>query len=396
MSKKNDRIEYVVGNKDITNIAIEPYNNEVCSFLDDFSKLLFSLKKTKKYPDLITLAFWCRKNEILKLKSKFLSNENRLGLGLAFHITPSNIPTNFAYSLIFGLVTGNSNIIKIPSQKFEQIEIICKCINSIFKKKYKKIKKMLTIVRYKDNDNFTKEISKDCNVRLIWGGDKTISTIKSFPLNVKSLDLTFPDRYSFCIINSDKLSKTSNKLIKELCLKFYNDTFLVDQNACSSPHLILWLGRKNSKIKELFWKNLYEIVKKKYNLNESALFEKLTNFYSSVISSSEIKGYKKYGNLIYVLELGKIEKDNHKFRGKWGLFYESSISNLDHIKKQINSRYQTLSYYGVQKKMLKDFIFKNSLNGIDRVVPIGQTLDMSFFWDGYDINRVLTRVIDIK
>ena len=37
-----------------------------------------------------------------------------------------------AYSLIFGLITGNSNIVKVPSKKFEQIEIICKSINKIF------------------------------------------------------------------------------------------------------------------------------------------------------------------------------------------------------------------------------------------------------------------------
>ena len=36
------------------------------------------------------------------------------------------------------------------------------------------------------------------------------------------------------------------------------------------------------------------------------------------------------------------------------------------------------------------------MNGIDRIVPIGQALDINFYWDGYDINRILTRVIDIK
>ena len=59
--------------------------------------MLFKSKEAKKYSDLQTLAFWCRKSEILKLKSKFSFTENRLGLGLVFHITPSNIPTNFAY-----------------------------------------------------------------------------------------------------------------------------------------------------------------------------------------------------------------------------------------------------------------------------------------------------------
>ena len=46
--------------------------------------------------------------------------------------------------------------------------------------------------------------------------------------------------------------------------------------------------------------------------------------------------------------------------------------------------------------MLKKFVIKNNLSGIDRIVPIGQALDISFFWDGYDLNRILSRVVDIK
>jgi hypothetical protein len=396
ISSKLGKIEYLVGNyKNLSNFALEPFNEEICEFLSEFSKKLFSNKKIKNFPDLMTLAFWCRKSEIKKIKSKYLTLENRLGLGLAFHITPSNIPTNFAYSLIFGLITGNSNLIKVPSQNFEQIDIICNCINKIITK-YKNIKKMLIIVRYKNNNVFTEEISKKCNVRLIWGGDKTISSIKSYITNPKTLDITFPDRYSFSILKTKKISTLTDKSLKDLCLKLYNDTYLVDQNACSSPNLIVWFGNKDIETKERFWKNFYEIVKSKYDLDESALFEKLTSFYSSILRSSNLKSFKKYGNLIYLMQLKKIENDNHNFKGKWGLFYELEIKNFSQIKKQINNKYQTLSYYGFEKKELKNFIFNNHLNGIDRVVPIGKTLDMNIFWDGYDINKILTRVIDIR
>ena len=51
--KKDYKIEYLVGNKFITNKAIEPYNDDVCNFLADFSKMLFKSKEAKKYSDLI-------------------------------------------------------------------------------------------------------------------------------------------------------------------------------------------------------------------------------------------------------------------------------------------------------------------------------------------------------
>ena len=36
---------------------------------------------------------------------------------------------------------------------------------------------------------------------------------------------------------------------------------------------------------------------------------------------------------------------------------------------------------------MKNFIIENSLQGIDRVVPIGKALDMDVFWDGIDVAR---------
>ena len=130
-----DKINYLVGSDKIAGEATVPFNNIVCEFLAEFSKELIKNKKSNKFPDVKTLAFWCREKNILNFKKKFISDKIRLGLGLIFHITPSNIPTNFAYSLIFGLITGNSNIVKVPSKNFKQINIICETLKKVLKKK---------------------------------------------------------------------------------------------------------------------------------------------------------------------------------------------------------------------------------------------------------------------
>ena len=128
------KISYLVGNKEIFSKSIVPYDNIICEFLGELSKELMRDNSSKKYPDLKTLGFWCRKQNIYNLKKKFFTDKTRVGLGLIFHITPSNIPTNFAYSLIFGLITGNSNIVKVPSKNFEQITIVCEILNKLLKK----------------------------------------------------------------------------------------------------------------------------------------------------------------------------------------------------------------------------------------------------------------------
>ena len=389
-------IEYLVGGKNISKKSVLPYDNNICNFLGDLSDELNLNRESKNYPDIKTLAFWCRRQNINNLKKKFLSNEIRVGLGLIFHITPSNVPTNFAYSLIFGLITGNSNIIKVPTQNFSQVEIICKSINKLLKKKHKSISKMISIIRYSDNDDYTKNISSICNARLIWGGDLSIKNIRKFPLNQRALDIAFADRYSFCVMNTSEVMKLGKKEIKRLVERFYNDTYLVDQNACSSPHLIVWLGKKVDKARNKFWRHLHHHVNKKYNLTETASVDKYTQLCSHILSLGNLKKYELYNNSIYTTFLGKLDKNIHKLRGKWGFFYEYNINDLNKMKSYINNKYQTLTYFGINKDILKNFILKNQLEGIDRIVPIGQALDISFFWDGYDLNRTLSRVVDIK
>ena len=60
----------------------------------------------------------------------------------------------------------------------------------------------------------------------------------------------------------------------------------------------------------------------------------------------------------------------------------------------ISNKYQTLTYFGLEKLSLKNFVIDNKLNGIDRIVPIGKALEMSLIWDGFDIIRSLSRIID--
>ena len=41
-----------------------------------------------------------------------------------------------------------------------------------------------------------------------------------------------------------------------------------------------------------------------------------------------------------------------------------------------------------------DIVILNNLSGIDRAVPIGSSHNLGFVWDGYNIEKQLTRVID--
>ena len=193
----------LVGSNKFEKKTLIPFDEILCDFFNDISKNIFDQKNKIKEPDILALGFWLRKKNILKLKKNFYDNEFKVPLGILFHITPNNVPINFAYSLFFGLITGNTNIIKVPSKKYFQIEYLCKTINNLLKlKKYKFLKKMINIIKYENDDKITEEFSKISNARVIWGGDDTVKKIKKITSPVKCIDISFPDRYSFSIIKS--------------------------------------------------------------------------------------------------------------------------------------------------------------------------------------------------
>ena len=57
------------------------------------------------------------------------------------------------------------------------------------------------------------------------------------------------------MLSASEILKLDQSGLENLCDKFFNDTFLVDQNACSSPGLIFWVGADKTRdaAKHLFW-----------------------------------------------------------------------------------------------------------------------------------------------
>ena len=397
--KDDKKIYYLVGKKAKLNVFFEPFSFKITDFLNDLSKSLDNSFNNKNFPDLKALAFFCRKNNILKLKEKHqIKDSVRFGLGLLFHVTPANIPTNFAYSLIFGLISGNSNIVKVPSKKFDEIAIICKSINYVLnKKKHNKIRNMITVVRYDSkNNSLTKKFSLVCDGRLIWGGDKTIADIKKFDTKPKNIDIPFADRYSISLINSEKFLKLSEHKTLNLIKNFYNDTYAVDQNACSSPNLILWKGKFNVKAKQKFWLYLSNLVRTKYDSPLISTVDNYSRLVSELIKNKNIHSYKNFNKSLYVVTLKKLYPQLFIEKTKWGFFYECNIENLKNINYVVNRGLQTLTYFGFSKKFIKIFFETNNFNGIDRIVPFGQALNINLIWDGYDLSKILSREIEIR
>lgn len=394
---ENDSISYLIGGATVSNFPRTPYDDLYCDFLNDISSELRSNQESAAYSDVMAFAFWCRKANIAKLKTDFDDERTRLGLGIVFHITPSNVPVNFAFSFAFGLLSGNANVVRVPSKQFPQIDVICSAINQVCEcEKYFEIKEMTAFVRYGQSDEITGEFSAGCNARVIWGGDETIKNIRRLPLPERGVEVVFSDRYSFCVLEASCIEALDKKSLKRLAESFFNDAYVMDQNACTSPHLIVWLGEKNEFAKENFWEAVSQVVSKKYQLANIQAVDKYTKFCHDIIEIEGIISVIRHGSHVYRVELSEVPSKIDELRGMFGYFYEYDTEAIEDLTHFITNKFQTLTYFGIDNMRLLNYVVNNQLLGIDRIVPVGQAHDIGVFWDGYDIVKSLSRVIDVK
>lgn len=389
MENSLSKIDFVIG--DLNTIkemqhskTHKPFDENVISFLDDVSKGILKNNLAKEYPDVITFGFWCRKASILSMKNNF-NTDNRLGRGISFHIAPSNVAVNFAYSLVASLLSGNHSIVRLSSKEFPQIKFIIDAINESLLK-FETIK--IALVKYEHNKEITDYFSSISDSRVIWGGDNTINQIKKSPTKIKCIDIQFADKKSICIFNSDVYLAETNK--NKLLNDFYNDTFLNDQNACSSPKLIAFKGE--SKGIELFWSDFNNYVKEKYEISESQVTSKYLAFCKFSAINTNVKLIKA-DNTIYRILVQNLDANILDICGNSGYFMEYYFSEFSELNNVLSSKCQTLSYYGFEKDEIRDFLIENKPMGVDRVVPIGKTLDFSLKWDGYDLISMMSREI---
>lgn len=372
------------------------FSDDVVEYLNALSASLLSDRNCRNYPDVVTFAFFCRKGNIIKIKESENSDGIRIGRGVLFHIAPSNVPVNFAYSLIAGLLSGNSNVVRVSSKEFPQVDII---INHIVRlatdEKYSKVSSRIALVRYHHESEANLFFSSVANVRLIWGGDNTILKLRECSTPSRSFDVCFADRYSIAMLKPSSILDCSDKEISALAENFYNDTYLFDQNACSAPHLLLWANEKGIEdAKEKFWDAVYDYAVKMYELQSVIAIDKLTAFFRQSVCH-KINKIDTRDNLIVRSHLKELPSDIDSFRCAGGYFSEYDFNDMLEIKNIVTEKYQTLAYYGYSAQEMRDFVFSARMKGIDRIVPIGKTTSFSFKWDGYNLIKTLSRLVDV-
>ncbi len=371
----------------------KPFCEERMLFLDKVSKILLSDVEARRYPDVITFAFWIRKSNMLqKMEELFCRRGIRMGRGVVFHIAPSNIAVNYAYSLAVGFVLGNANIVRLPSKEFPQVDVINRAILKALEcSEFQKWKNYIILLHYERNKKINDFLSSICDVRVIWGGDASISEIRKSALLPRAGEVTFADRFSVCVIDAKVYQKAGNP--QKIAADFYNDTYLTDQNACTSPRLVCWLGDASEiqLAKEVFWGSLHKAVCEKYQFQPIQFVDKWTNCCRAAVRFPGSRMIKMEDNRIVRVQLGCLEEAVQEYSGNSGFFFEYDLKDIMELAPVCNAKLQTVSYLGNKGELIP--LIESGMRGIDRVTEIGKTMDFDFLWDGYNLIERLTREV---
>ena len=385
--------------EEISDVGEQPFHPLRIEFLATLSKALRLDARTKAFPDVITFAFWCRRANIESLAKKQNTTQLRVGLGMVFHISPSNVPINFAYSLVFSFLSGNTSVVRLPSRHAPQTDLLVETLNKLLAaERYVPLRPTIHLIRYGHADHITNFWLQHALGRIVWGGDATVAHIRTLKSHPRSREIAFVDRYSLAAIAAGSLVNADVTSLQTVCKGLYNDIYLMDQHACSSPQLLIWVGNAEevAAAQTRLWPQFTDYVRDKYALEPVHAMDKYVALCCNSIDHDNIAQVSIDSPLLTRITLRALTPQQTEQRGFFGTVHEYATTSLEAIAPIVNARFQTMTTFGFAREALREFVIGNLPSGIDRIVTIGRALEMDFVWDGFDMMSSLTRIVDIQ
>lgn len=400
--RDDNQVKRLAGTGEPVNIPFAPFDVRVLDFLDALSRAIRALPGEEAGEELRALGFWLRRAHLLELKERYdgrsgPSSESRLGLGLSFHIAPANVPLMFAYSLAIGLMAGNSCLVRVSGRRTGEGEQLCRLIDRLFSEDmFACMRERICVVSYdREYTNITESFSQRCDARIVWGGDETVRRIRSTALKPSAVEVVFPDRTAVSVLGAEAVASLGDEELRQLAAHFYNDTYGMDQNACSCPKAVFWQeedAETGKRASEKFW-DAVAAASERYALSEIKVSQKYGALWELIGSGAKVKRVRRWKNRLYVVEPEDIPGEASGSWMQFGSFLEYHMKSGEEWAEAVSEKTQTLTCFGVDDAALRKTVLSRGLRGIFRIVPVGQALWMDTVWDGKDLIRLLSRSV---
>ena len=381
--------------------AWQPFDTRAVEFVKRFSQKLLTAAGIREHPELAALGHWFRGANLHQLAQKYPTDTGDalvMGRGLAFHVAPSNVDSVFMYSWLLSLLAGNVNVVRV-SQKASaaQTFLISVLAQTLAEEVGVPVQGRIVLLTYPHNDAITGALSDACQLRVVWGGDATVRTLRAIPLRPTAIEICFPDRFSACAIEAMALLALDEPALAQLASRFYNDAFWFAQQACSSPRLVAWVGspERIDAARARFWLALeHELARRQPEDAEAMSMARVAASFeyagAALARPDGDVGLSPSQPLRLTLERPLNETAKALHCGN-GLFLELHLPELVKLAAQLSDKEQTLSVFGFTRAQLRDLALALPARAVDRIAPIGEALSFAPVWDGQDLITVFSR-----
>ncbi|SBT37645.1 acyl-CoA reductase [Micromonospora auratinigra] len=373
-------------------------DERVVDFLVAFARRLLRPAVARRYPELASLGFFLRRGEITKALARVADEPGQLRFprGLVFHVPPANVDTIFVYSWALSALAGNANVVRISSRSAGAADAVLEALNDTLAEAHPAVRQTQRMVTYGRDDAVTAALSAAADLRVIWGGDRSVSEIRRHPLPPHARDVTFPDRSSFTVIGAAGWLAASEQERDAGALGFYNDAYWFDQAACASPRTVYWVGdaaRTEAARADLLARLRTVLDGKRPDVDAAMAVEKRVATYGLALEGVATAIHFD-GNELATVELSGPGDIPRRWLGV-GTFPQARVDALEELAPVVVRRDQTLTYFGFTAEELTSFARTVAGRGIDRIVPLGDALAFAATWDGYDLMREFTRITTV-
>jgi hypothetical protein len=371
-------------------------DERVRDFLLDFSRRLLRPAVARQYPELGSLGFFLRKGEISRALDSIeerIQGRRRVPRGLVLHFPPANVDTIFVYSWALSALVGNANLIRISPRTGGAAQLVLQVLNETLEGADPVIAATQRMITYSRDDAVTARLSAACDLRVIWGGDTSVTEIRRHPLAPLARDVVFPDRSSFAAVSLAAWSAASAQARLAAVDGFANDLYWFDQAACSSPRTVFWVGDAEARAgaQEEFIELLEQVVRTRgWAVDASMAVEKHVATYGMAADGAATR-IRFSSNAVTSVDLADPVLMPRHWLGA-GTLAHAHVSELTDLAPLVRRKDQTLTQFGFSAAELDELVTALGGRGIDRIVPFGSALSFAAVWDGYDLLREFTRL----
>jgi hypothetical protein len=362
-------------------------------FCQALSSRLLRDPECRKFPDVMTFGYFCRKSSISKVFDSLPNSRLRMGWGSVIHIAPSNIPVNFAFSFLMGFLSGNANFVRVPSRTFRQVDLIVKAIDAVLADDdFSMLRGSITFFTCERDHPALANMVRRADGLIVWGGDATVAGFRAMEKRASAVELYFPDRVSSAVFSADAVIALEDKALTKLCDRFFNDTFLTDQNACSSPGILFWAGHSKmlAMAKNRFWTCFGARLAKKYLIEPTRMMDKHLDVMAMVNAVERPVEIASQDDIAWRFK----DSDLGSAKLRYGNFLEVDIASIEEIAPHLRPNEQTITQFGFVSRDIFNALAETG-RMVDRIVPVGEALSMSMQWDGKQVVSLLSRQIEL-